>query len=132
MQLAEKRLPTLAELDAAAQNNPVLLFPGLNGPSATNTPGKAFLEAKGIAVSADGLIAAANPSMAALDAIRALETSDDLRRTALEVTSYALSFGVTTHEDQAARSSLQLRARPAIPPLPSGAACSRSPPTPAR
>ena len=101
VQLAEKRLPTLAELDAAAQNNPVLLFPGLNGPSATNTPGKAFLEAKGIAVSADGLIAAANPSMAALDAIRALETSDDLRRTALEVTSYALSFGVTTHEDQA-------------------------------
>ncbi len=58
VQLAEKRLPTLAELDAAAPNNPVLLFPGLNGPSATNTPGKAFLEAKGIAVSADGLIIA--------------------------------------------------------------------------
>ncbi len=110
VQLAEKRLPTLAELDAAAPNNPVLLFPGLNGPSATNTPGKAFLEAKGSAVSADGLIAAggaggaggaANPSLAALDSIRALETSDDLRRTALEVTNYALSFGVTTHEDQA-------------------------------
>jgi predicted amidohydrolase YtcJ len=101
VQLAEKRLPTLAELDAAAPNHPVLLFPGLNGPSATNTPGKAFLEAKIIAVSADGLIAAANPSMAALDAIRALETSDDLRRTALEVTNYALSFGVTTHDDQA-------------------------------
>src|SRR5580704_6132234 len=110
VQLAEKRLPTLAELDAAAPNNPVLLFPGLNGPSATNTPGKVFLEAKGIAVSADGLIiagtgrltfATANPSMAALDAVRALETPDDLRRTALEVTNYALSFGVTTHEDQA-------------------------------
>jgi len=105
VQFAEKRLPTLAELDAAAPNNPVLLFPGLNGPSATNTPGKAFLEAKGIAVSADGAIAgtggASNPSLAALDAIRALETVDDLKRTALEVTSYALSFGVTTHDDQA-------------------------------
>ena len=105
VQFAEKRLPTLAELDTAAPNNPVLLFPGLNGPSMTNTPGKAFLEAKGIAVSADGAIAgtggAANPSLAALDAIRALETPDDLRRTALEVTSYALSFGVTTHDDQA-------------------------------
>ena len=105
VQFAEKRLPTLAELDAAAPNNPVLLFPGLNGPSVTNTPGKAFLEAKGIAVSADGAIAgtggASNPSLAALDAIRGLETPDDLRRTALEVTSYALSFGVTTHDDQA-------------------------------
>ncbi len=105
VQFAEKRLPTLAELDAAAPNNPVLLFPGLNGPSATNTPGKAFLEAKGIAVAGDGAIAgtggASNPSLAALDAIRGLETPDDLRRTALEVTSYALSFGVTTHDDQA-------------------------------
>jgi len=106
VQLAEKRLPTLAELDAAAPNNPVLLFPGLNGPSVTNALGKAFLEAKGIAVAADGLIAgngtgASNPSLAALDSIRALETPDDLRRTALEVTSYALSFGVTTHDDQA-------------------------------
>lgn len=105
VQFAEKRLPTLAELDAAAPNNPVLLFPGLNGPSVTNTPGKGFLEAKGIAVAADGSIAgtggASNPSLAALDAIRGLETPDDLRRTALEVTSYALSFGVTTHDDQA-------------------------------
>ena len=107
VQFAEKRLPTLPELDAAAPNNSVLLFPGLNGPSATNTPGKAFLEAKGIAVAADGGIAAggaggaANPSLAALDAIRALETVDDLKRTALEVTNYALSFGVTTHDDQA-------------------------------
>ncbi len=105
VQFTEKRLPTLAELDAAAPNNPVLLFPGLNGPSVTNTPGKAFLEAKGNAVSADGTIAgtggASNPSLAALDAIRALETPDDLRRTALEVTNYALSFGVTTHDDQA-------------------------------
>ena len=104
VQLAEKRLPTLAELDAAAPNNPVLLFPGLNGPSATNTPGKAFLESKGIAVAADGGIAAtaaANPSLAALNAVRALETPGDLRRTALEVTNYALSFGVTTHQDQA-------------------------------
>jgi len=106
VQFAEKRLPTLAELDAAAPNNPVLLFPGLNGPSVTNALGKAFLEAKGIAVAAAGLIAgngtgASNPSLAALDSIRALETPDDLRRTALEVTSYALSFGVTTHDDQA-------------------------------
>jgi len=104
VQLAEKRLPTLTELDAAAPVNPVLLFPGLNGPSATNTLGKALLETKGISVAASGSIAgigAVSPSLTALYFIRALETIDDLKRTALEVTNYALSFGVTTHDDQA-------------------------------
>src|SRR5215211_4173844 len=33
------RLPTLAELDAAAPNNPVYLSESFFGPSATNTPG---------------------------------------------------------------------------------------------
>src|ERR1700743_848501 len=48
-QFAEKRLPTLAELDAAAPRNPVLVYQGFTGPSATNTPGKTFFTSKGVA-----------------------------------------------------------------------------------
>src|SRR6187455_526986 len=41
-QFAENRLPTLAELDAAAPSNPVLVFQTFVGPSVTNTPGRNF------------------------------------------------------------------------------------------
>ena len=53
-QFAENRLPTLAELDAAAPNNPVLVFNSFFGPAVTNTPGKTFLTGKGITVDAGG------------------------------------------------------------------------------
>ena len=52
-QFAEKRLPTLAELDAAAPNHPVLVFQAFTGPAATNTRGKAFLAGKGVASSGE-------------------------------------------------------------------------------
>jgi len=103
VQLAEKRLPTLAELDAAAPNHPVFVFPGLVGPSSTNSLGKAFLQGKGVTVGADGGIAsggALNPSIAALNALRPMQTFEDLKRTALDAMTYALSFGLTTHQDQ--------------------------------
>src|SRR5258706_382891 len=41
---AEVRLPTLAELDIAVPNNPVLLYIGFTGPAATNSAGKAILQ----------------------------------------------------------------------------------------
>ena len=47
VQFAEKRLPTLAELDAAAAGHPVLVFQGFTGPAATNTPGRAFFTVEG-------------------------------------------------------------------------------------
>ena len=102
-QLAEKRLPTLAELDAAAPNNPVFVFPGLFGPTSTNSLGKAFFESKGIAVAADGTIATGrdeNPSLDALYALRSIQTFEDLERTALHAMTYASSFGLTTLDDQ--------------------------------
>jgi len=40
------RLPTLAELDAAAPNNPVYISEGFMGPSATNTLAKKFYESQ--------------------------------------------------------------------------------------
>ena len=50
LQFAEKRWPTIAELDAAAPGHPVILYQGFNGPAATNTRGKTFFESRGVAV----------------------------------------------------------------------------------
>ena len=69
-QWAEHRHPTLAELDEAVPDHPVLLYERFTGPAATNTLGKKFFDAvdasppvhpdiKKINVSATGAIAAA-------------------------------------------------------------------------
>jgi predicted amidohydrolase YtcJ len=98
-QFKEKRLPTLAELDAAAPNHPVALYLGFTGPVATNSQGKAFFTSKGIEVSATGAIAANAPSLAALNALRAAQTFDDQKRGTLDAMSYAARVGVTTSAD---------------------------------
>jgi predicted amidohydrolase YtcJ len=102
VQFAEKRLPTLAELDAAAHDHPTLVFLSFTGPAATNTRGKAFFTAKGVAVSDAGAIAANAPSIAALDALRAAQTLDDQKRGTLDAQAYSLSVGVTTNVDMGA------------------------------
>jgi predicted amidohydrolase YtcJ len=102
VQFAEKRLPTLAELDAASANHPVLLFQGFTGPAATNTPGRAFFASKAIAVSDTGQIAANAPSMAALNALRAVQTFDDKKRGSIDAMAYSASVGVTTNTDMGA------------------------------
>jgi predicted amidohydrolase YtcJ len=102
VQFAEKRLPTLAELDAAAPDHPVLLFQGFTGPAATNTKGRAFFASKGVAVSDAGAIAANAPSLAALNALRAAQTVADRVRGTAEALAYAASVGVTTSADMGA------------------------------
>jgi predicted amidohydrolase YtcJ len=102
VQFAEKRLPTLAELDAASAGRPVLVFQGFTGPAATNTPGRAFFASKGVAVSDTGQIAANAPSMAALNALRAVQTFDDRKRGSLDAMTYSASVGVTTNADMGA------------------------------
>jgi len=101
-QFAEKRLPTLAELDAAAAQHPVLVFQSFTGPAATNTRGKAFFESKGIAVSEVGAIAANAPSIAALNALRAAQTFDDRKRGTADAMAYSAGVGVTTNVDMGA------------------------------
>jgi predicted amidohydrolase YtcJ len=101
-QFAEKRLPTLAELDAASPDHPVLLFQAFTGPAATNTPGKAFFTSKGIAVSDTGAIAANAPSLAALNALRAVQTFDEKKRGSVDAMTYSASVGVTTNVDMGA------------------------------
>jgi predicted amidohydrolase YtcJ len=98
-QFAENRLPTLAELDAAAPNNPVLVFNSFTGPSVTNTPGRTFFTGKGITVDAGGNIAANAPSLAALNALRAIQTFGDKKQGTLDAMAYSASVGVTTNVD---------------------------------
>ena len=101
-QFTEKRLPTLAELDAAVPDHPVLLFQAFTGPAATNTPGKTFFASKGIAVSDTGAIAANAPSLAALNALRAAQTFEDRKRGTVDAMAYSASVGVTTSVDMGA------------------------------
>jgi predicted amidohydrolase YtcJ len=100
---AAARFPNLAELDAALPANPTLLFEGFSGPSQTNSIGRAFFQSKGIAVSADGLIAANAASLQALQALRDLPQHNNLQaqmRGLTDALGFGLSVGLTTHIDQ--------------------------------
>ena len=99
VQLVEKRLPTLKELDAAAPDHPVILYQAFTGPAAVNSRAKAFFEMKGVAVSAEGAIAANAPSLAALNALRAAQTFADQKRGTLDAMAYAARVGITTSAD---------------------------------
>ena len=101
-QFAEKRLPTLAELDAAAPNHPVIVYQAFTGPAATNTLGRRFFSDRGVAVSDTGAIAANAPSVAALNALKAVQTFADQKRGTLDAMNYAASVGITTNGDMGA------------------------------
>ena len=115
-QWAEHRHPTLAELDAAVPDRPVLLYERFTGTCATNSLGKAFFDAmdaappvhpdiKKINVAANGAIAAAGftgggSSASALFYLRRLQTFADRKRSTLDAMQYSASVGLTTHLDQ--------------------------------
>jgi predicted amidohydrolase YtcJ len=98
------RLPTLAELDKAAPNNPVFISEGFNGPSTTNSLGKKFFESPimPVPVGADGGMAAGPQATgrALLVLRQTLLDSAERRRGAIDALNYGLSLGVTTHLDQ--------------------------------
>ncbi|KAK0716781.1 hypothetical protein B0T26DRAFT_828246, partial [Lasiosphaeria miniovina] len=100
-QFRERRLPTLAELDAAAPDNPAFLMVGFSGPCATNTAGKAFLAglpgSASVSVASNGSIAVGAESGKALQALRAQLTFADRERSARDAMAYAASVGLTTH-----------------------------------
>jgi predicted amidohydrolase YtcJ len=98
-QFAENRFPTLAELDAAAPNNPVMVFQQFTGPAAVNTKGMQFFAGKGITVSATGQIAGTGAAIQALDALRAIQTADDRIQGSLDAMAYSAKVGVTTNVD---------------------------------
>ncbi len=101
-QFAEKRMPTLAELDAADADHPVIVYQSFTGPAAVNTKARAFFAGKSVAVSDTGAIAVNAPSLAALNALRAVQTFDDQKRGTQDALAYSASVGVTTNVDMGA------------------------------
>jgi predicted amidohydrolase YtcJ len=101
MQFTERRLPTLAELDAV--DRPVYLQAAQGG-TITNSRGRAWFEAKGIAVPATGAFTGGGfgggAAGAALQALRReLLTAEARKRTAYGALEYYAKLGITTHRD---------------------------------
>jgi predicted amidohydrolase YtcJ len=91
LQFAEARLPTLAELDAAAPMHAVYL----NG--RTNTLGKAFFESRGIAV--DAVTGQVSSTGAATTALRSIQTFEDKVRGTADAIAFAAANGLTSCHD---------------------------------
>src|SRR5918995_4149209 len=90
-QLAERRLPTKAELDAASPDRPVYL----NG--RTNSLGEAFFEARGIAV--DDVTGQVASTGAATTALRSIQTFEDKVRGTADIIAFAAATGLTMIHD---------------------------------
>ena len=115
-QWAEHRHPTLAELDAAVPDRPVMLYERFTGPAVTNSLGKKFFDAADagapahpdihkINVSATGAIAAAGfgsggPAASALFLLRNLQSLEDKKRSTSDAMRYSASVGLTALLDQ--------------------------------
>ncbi len=99
---AEKRLPTLKELDDAVSDRPVFLLQTFNGPSVTNTLGKAFFERQpnAVAVAENGAIGGGMPSTTALFKLRQQQTLESKMRGTVDAWRYSASLGLTAHLDQ--------------------------------
>src|SRR4029077_16249798 len=104
MQFPEQRIPNLSELDAV--NRPVYINAAQGGVR-TNSLGKAWLEAKGVTVAADGTVAGgAGGATGATLALRLLReqflTPETRKRNSFEALSYYAGLGITTHLDNGA------------------------------
>jgi len=96
MQFTERRLPSLTDLDAV--NRPVYIQ-AAQGSARTNTQGKAWLEARGVTVAADGAIAGPALSAALLALRKELLNPETRKRGAHDVLQYYAGLGITTHRD---------------------------------
>jgi predicted amidohydrolase YtcJ len=101
--LKEVRFPTMAELDAAAPNNPVYLSTTGTGGGVTNTAGKAFFESKGVAVNVASGIGTLNTSQGFI-ALRQAELAGDPRistraKGTQEVNDFTVGLGMTSVHD---------------------------------
>src|SRR5262245_17441837 len=99
MQFDERRLPTLTELDAVGR--PVYLQAAQGG-TRTNSEGKAWLEARGVMVAADGAIAGQAAGLALQTLRKTLLTPETRKRSAVDALQYYARLGITTHRDSGA------------------------------
>lgn len=108
-QWTERRLPTLAELDAAVPDRPVFVYQGGGGPARTNTLGKMFFEnataplAGAVLVGDQGEIintGGVNHPNRALYHLRVRQSFEDKKRSAIDAMAYSASCGVTALLDQ--------------------------------
>ena len=93
--LAEKRLPTRLELDAAAPAHPVYLSTTGAGGAVTNSLGRDFFVSRGIAVSDAGTLTASQ----GFAALQAVQTDADRQRGTAEAVDFAASLGLTMVTD---------------------------------
>ncbi len=109
---AERRLPTLAELDAAVPDRPVMLYSGGgSGPAVVNSLGKAYFDAIDagdlphpdagkVNAGADGLIASGLPGRTALYILRSEQTFEDKKRSTRDAMAESARLGLTALLDQ--------------------------------
>jgi predicted amidohydrolase YtcJ len=99
-QLAEKRLPTLDELDSASPKHPVYIQLNFSGPALTNSRGKEVFAARGVNVQDDGTLAAGAATNTAFEVLREGQTLEDKLRSTLELMGYANRVGLTMVFDE--------------------------------
>jgi predicted amidohydrolase YtcJ len=100
MQFPEQRLPNLSELDAV---NRAVYIQAAQGGARTNSLGKAWFEARGVAVAADGTVGGSPFASPALQLLRENFLTPAVReRNSLGALQYYTTLGLTTHLDQGA------------------------------
>jgi len=101
IQFAENRLPNLTELDAIPRK---VYIQAAQGGTRANSAAKAWLEARGVTVGADGAIGGgATGNGLALRLLREqLLTAETRKRSARDALQYFTSLGITTHGDSGA------------------------------
>src|SRR5262245_58921795 len=105
MQFAEGRLPNLMELDAVPR---AVYLQAAQGGTKTNSRGKAWLEARGVMVAADGTIAGPGTGTALLAMRKELLNAETRKRSAYDALLYYAKLGITTHRDGGAFHSEEL------------------------
>jgi predicted amidohydrolase YtcJ len=101
--LAENRMPTVAELDAAAPQHAVYLSTTGTGGAVTNSIGRAFFASHGVAVNANGTLS----SGAAFSALQSAQTDASKLQGTREAMDFAASLGMTMFHDHGGLSGLQ-------------------------
>jgi predicted amidohydrolase YtcJ len=99
-QLAEKRMPTMAELDQAAPNNPAFIYPTGAGGAVSNTLAKKFFEEKGVKITPTGTLAEGVTISDAIGALRTVQSFEDEKRGMMDAETYSVSLGLTVNVDQ--------------------------------